>query len=297
MYKPIFLSALLILLTACHEKVYDSFPPFEKVPVFSGFITNDGLIGVHISLTSDINKNPLQGIDNASVVVYNLAGDTIKLAHEGEGWYFADYLPVFGQTYHCVVAVPGFPVVHATTQMPYPPVLHNVQHTAIAGKDAEGTSYPSVSFTFENDPTKEMYFEARIRLFRDFEERNATLINFNDPILQNEGLPLALFSNRAIDGNSYTMTINYMTGSRGSFEQYGEWRTTLFPFIFELRSVSREYYLYRRSAKLYETGRFPEFGLHANHVFPLHSNTSSGYGIFAAYSVVRSDTIYPSYPE
>lgn len=297
MYKPFLFTALLISLTACHEKVFDSFPPFEKIPVVSGFIANDGLIGIHVSLTSNISKNPLQGIDNARVLVYDSGGDTIELEHEGEGSYLADYLAVYGQNYHCEVTVPDFPVVQATTQMPYPPVLRNVQHNAIAGKDEEGTTFPSVSFTFENNSAIEMYFEACIMLFRNDEEWKATVIKFDDPILQNEGLPLALFSNIAIKGNSYTMTINYLTGSSESSGQYSELRTTLYPFVLELRAISYDYYQYARSAKLYETGRYPEFGHHANNVFPLHSNTSSGYGVFAAYSVVQSDTIYPSYPE
>lgn len=294
-YKSIFFSALLLMLIACHEKVYDNFTTFEQVPVISGFIANEGSITVHVSLTSDINKNPLQGLDNAKVVVYASGSDTIELVHEGEGLYLAEYIAVFGQMYQCEVSVPGYAVVRATTLMPYPPVLQSVQHTAIAGKDEEGITYPSVSFTFENNPAETMYYEARIRLFRNDEERRASVININDPVLLNEGLPMVLFSNKMIKDNSYTMTINYHTNSSGSFGSNGEQRTTLYPFVLELRAVSHDYYQYARSVYLYETGRYPEFGLHANHVFPLHSNTSSGYGVFAAYASTMSDTIYPSY--
>lgn len=295
MKRPLFFFTVFMLFSACNKLVQDSFPPFEKIPVVSGFIANDGLVGVHVSLTSAISKTPLQGLDNAYVVIYASGGDTIELVNEGEGWYVADVIPVYGQTYHCEVSVPGYAVVKASALMPQPPVLQQVIHTAISGKDEEGITYPSVSFTFENNPSKTSYYEARIRLFRPDMEWQADLINFNDPILQNEGLPLALFNNDLINGKTYNMTINYMTRGYINSDVYGERRTRLFPFVIELRSICHDYYQYARSAKLYETGRYPEFGLHANHVFPLHSNTSSGYGVFVAYASTISDTIYPSY--
>jgi hypothetical protein len=95
----------------------------KKVPVVNGFIANDGVIGVHASLTGDINKNPLHGVDNARVVVYASGGDTIELEHDSEGLYLADYLAAYGQTYHCEVSVPGYAVVKASALMPHPPVL------------------------------------------------------------------------------------------------------------------------------------------------------------------------------
>jgi hypothetical protein len=297
MTKPFLFFALLIMLSACHKLVQDRFPPFEKTLAISGFVSNDSMVAVHVSTSAEISVTPINGITNAHVMVYAGADDTIYAVHEGEGWYVAGIVPEVGREYHCEVTAPGSTVVHASAIMPNPPVLQQLVHTAIAGKDEEGTSYPSLSFTFENNPAETKYYEARIRLFWHDEEWQATLINTNDPILLNEGLPVALFSNELISGNTYTMTINYMTGGAGSSGPYGEVYTNLYPFIFELRAICYDYYQYARSVEIYKTGRYPEFGLHANHVFTLHSNTSSGFGVFAAYSVVQSDTIYPSYPE
>ncbi len=297
MKRPLFYFSVLFLLASCHELVLDNFPPFEKTLVVNGFVSNDSMLVVHVSATADVNLNPISGIENARVVVYTAYGDTIHTVHEGEGWYVAIIVPDYGYTYHCEVSVPGYAVVHANTQMPQPPMLQQVVHKAIAGKDDEGTSYPSLSFTFENNTTETRYYEAHVRLFHGDDAWQASLVNINDPILLNEGLPLALFSNALINSNTYTMTINYYTGGSGSSGPNGELHTTLYPLVLELRAISHDYYQFARSAKLYETGRYPEFGLHANHVFPLYSNTSSGYGVFTAYAVVSSDTIYPSYPE
>jgi hypothetical protein len=103
-----------------------------------------------------------------------------------------------------------------------------------------------------------------------------------------------IFSNRLISDNQYTMKVNYTTGSHSQIDN-GPWITNLDPFVIELRSVSKEYYQYNRQKYLYETGRFPEFGIGANIAFPLFSNVEGGYGIVASYSSFVSDTIYPSY--
>src|SRR5450759_1533839 len=113
-------------------------------------------------------------------------------------------------------------------------------------------------------------------------------------VLLNEGLPIALFSNESIRGNNYSMTLNYFTGSAGRTN--GEpLQTTLFPLILEVRSVSSNYYHFVKQKYLYEKGRYPEFMAASTTAFPLYSNITGGYGIFAGYSVTKSDTIYPGY--
>lgn len=286
---------IMLFLSSCREKVYDSFPPFDKVPTVNSFLTRDSVIAVHVSMATKIEKGSIDGVDNAIVRVYSDNGVDMVLPHEGDGWYKASLSAETGEAYHCEVTVPGFPTVFSSTQIPSEPVFLNLQHIAIAGKDEEGITYPAMSFTFANNPDEIVYFEAVIRLFEYESIINATLLNISDPILLEEGLPIALFSNATITGNNYTMVLNYTTGSAGSTGVDGEWRTTLYPFVFELRKVSKSYYLHKRSLKLYETGRYPEFALGGNPVFNVYSNVENGYGIFAAYSSILSDTIYPSY--
>ncbi|MBK9388775.1 MAG: DUF4249 family protein [Bacteroidetes bacterium] len=69
--------------------------------------------------------------------------------------------------------------------------------------------------------------------------------------------------------------------------------TDLYPVILELRSVSQNYYRFVKQKYLYELGRYPEFMAASTTAFPLYSNINGGYGIFAGYSLVKSDTIYP----
>jgi hypothetical protein len=155
-------------------------------------------------------------------------------------------------------------------------------------------TYPAVKFTFSNTKNENCYYEARIRLIKYGSEQIADMYNIVDPVLLNEGLPLSVFSNELITDTAYTMTINYFTGSASSTNG-GPMTTTLYPFILEFRSVSYDYYQFARQKYLYDTGRFPEFGLSSNQAFQLYSNVKNGYGIFAGYSSVISDTITPQY--
>jgi len=110
-----------------------------------------------------------------------------------------------------------------------------------------------------------------------------------DPILKSEGLPIHVFSNELIRGNEYTITLNYTNGSFSSSGD-GELVANLRPTILELRSVSYDYYRYAKQKYLYEVNFQPEFG-RSNPTFSLYSNINKGYGIFAGYASVFSDTL------
>ncbi len=284
---------IVLFLSSCREKVYDTFPPFEKVPTLNSIITSDSLVLVHVSMATKLEKAPISGVDNATVHFYEDSANQIQLQYEQEGWYSVQTRLDSCKTYHCEVQIPGYPRAYATAQIPSKPVLVNLEHIAIAGKDEEGTTYPAINFTFKNNPDEMAYYEVVIRLLNN--GNSAELLNIVDPVLLEEGLPIALFSNSTIGSHTYTMRLNYTTGSAGSSDSNGEWRTTLYPFVLELRKVSKSYYLHKRSIKLYEIGRYPEFALGGTPVFDVYSNIENGYGIFAAYSSVFSDTIYPSY--
>jgi len=114
-----------------------------------------------------------------------------------------------------------------------------------------------------------------------------------DPVLLNEGLPIAVFSNEMIDGDSYTMLINYTTGSAYNQNNSG-WVTELFPVQVELRSVCFNYYTFIKQQYLYEMATDEPFlSVGSVGVFNLHSNVENGYGILAGYSSVKSEIINP----
>lgn len=284
----------LLLLSSCRKLVQSDFPDFKQVPTVNSFLKADSLLKVHISLASKLDTNELKGLDNAQVQLY--VNDMFKelLISTGNGVFTSTTYVEPLRKYECKVDIPGYETVSCINSIPKPSHLRDIIHVSVAGKDQEGMTYPAVKFTFSNNPAEKLYYEARIRLIKYGSEQIPDMYNIVDPVLLNEGLPLSVFSNELISDTVYTMTINYITGSAGS-SNGGPITTTLYPFILEVRSVSYDYYQFARQKYLYDTGRFPEFGLSSNQAFQLYSNVQNGYGIFAGYSSVISDTITPQY--
>jgi hypothetical protein len=293
-YYTLILVVSITVFFSCRKLVQSDFADFKQVPTVNSFLKADSLLKVHISLASKLDTNELTGLENAQVKLY--VNDTFKelLISTGNGVFTSTTFVEPLRKYECKVDIPGYETVSCINSIPKPSHLRDIIHVSVAGKDQEGMTYPAVKFTFSNNPAEKLYYEARIRLIKYGSEQIPDMYNIVDPVLLNEGLPLSVFSNELITDTAYTMTINYTTGSAGS-SNGGPITTTLYPFILEVRSVSYDYYQFARQKYLYDSGRFPEFGLSSNQAFQLYTNVQNGYGIFAGYSSVISDTITPQY--
>jgi hypothetical protein len=284
----------IIALFSCRKLVQSDFPDFKQVPAVNSFLKADSTITVHVSLASKLDTSELKGLDSATVRLYIDDVFNEFLTPDGNGFFSSKTIAKPLIKYTCEVDIPGYATVSCNNTIPQPVHLRDIVHISVAGKDPEGMTYPAVKFTFSNNPNEKLYYEARIRLIEYGLEQIADMYSIIDPVLLNEGLPLSVFSNERISDTAYTMTLNYTTGSATS-SNGGPNHSVLYPFILEVRSVSYDYYQFARQKYLYDTGRFPEFGLSSNQAFQLYSNVNNGYGIFAGYSSVISDTITPQY--
>jgi hypothetical protein len=235
---------------------------------------------VNLSYTGRNNDSFFDKEDAASIII-STADGIDSLVNQSDGFYLSSLIAEPGKIYNCFANIRDEFALTSCDTIPPLPILTEIAFNPFAGVDEEGSTYPSVEISFENNPDITSYYEIKIWLLKN-NVAEANLINITDPILLNEGLLLPLFSNELITSDNYTMTINYNSGS--SYNNM--------PFIVELRAVSRNYYNYVRSKYIYELGRYPEFG---DVAVPqsLYSNVESGYGIFAGYSHIFSDTINP----
>lgn len=292
MMKFEYFLVLMFVFISCREIVTDEFEEFTPVPVVNSIIISGEPIKVHVSLAQKLDSTRLTLIENAIVSLYIDGIFKETLSFTGDGIYISTISAVPSTKYSCIVDIPGYNEVICTDSIPSLPLISDIRHIRLAGKDEEGLSYPAIMITFENDLFKRQYFEIVLRLLQPKHERIASLKTITDPVLLNEGLPLTIFSNESIYDPSYTMLINYFTGN-ASAANGGPLQTTLFPLIVELRSVSYNYYQFVKQKYLYDLGRYPKFMAGSVKTFPLYSNVINGYGIFSGYSVVQTDTIYP----
>ncbi len=295
MRYPFFVTLLILLSNySCREIVTDEFPGFTPVPAVNSILIAGKPVKVHVSMAEKLDTNQLTLVNDADISLYIDGNYSENLFHDGNGIYFSSSIVDPLKTYRLEVNVPGYKTITCTENLPSPSPILNIIHTSNAGKDEEGMIYPSVTLSFKTNPSERQYFEIVIRMPQNNYERIATLKKITDPVLLNEGLPLTIFSNEVIRDSVYAMTINYFTGSAG-FSGNEPYHTTLYPLIIELRSCSYNYYQFIKQKYLYEKGRFPEFLAASTNAFPLFSNIPGGYGIFAGYSVVVSDTLFPQY--
>lgn len=290
--KFILLIALLPVFSSCREFVTDEFHDFTPVPTVNSILIAGEPVTVHVSLAGKLDTAMLTLVDNAIVSLYVDGEFEEILIPAGDGFYVSSVNGEPSRKYSCNVSVPGYPEITCEDMIPALPVISGIEHIDEAGKDEEGHSYPAIRITFQNDPLKRDYFEIALTILLGKHNTPAYLEELTDPVLLNEGLPMLLFSNERIYETSYTMLINYTTGRSSSINNE-PWRTNLYPLVVELRSVSYDYYRFVKQKYLYELGRYPELIFGSIKAFPLYSNVMGGYGIFAGYSVVKSDTIYP----
>lgn len=287
----VFLSLFLPLFFSCRKLVQNEFPDFSPVPVVNGILVADSLIKIHVSLAEKLDTNKLGWIDNARVDLYTNGQYTETFSYREKGFYSGTTIVEPGKTYSCEVEIPGFVKVKCTDSIPLTTTLTEIGQIDIAGKDEEGASYSSIVFTFNDNQEQTNYYEVKIILERVYSD----LINNLDPVLLNEGLPVSVFSDELIQNGTNTMTINYYNSNYPDESNGGYSR--LLPVVLELRSISYDYYKYTKDLYIYETGRHPTIVGGVVTPYQLYSNVEDGLGIFAGYSRVISDTIFPETPK
>lgn len=289
--QPIIYIALVIFLSGnCRELVTDEFPDMVKTPTVNSILVAGESVKLHLSFAAKLGTNRLETIDNATVALYINSEYVENLTTNGEGLYTGTTIVEPQKTYSCNINIPGFEEINCNTTVPPTPEIQNIEHILKAGVDEEGRTYPAAEITFANNPAEVQYFQTVIRLHSYGDIREPYYSNITDEILLAEGLPILVFNNQLIDAESYTMHIDYQTGNHIKSGDSG-WKTVLFPFVVELKAISEDYYHFLRQSYIYEQGRYPYVIGGVVQTSQMYSNIENGYGIFAGYSSVVSDTI------
>ncbi|MDD3567547.1 MAG: DUF4249 family protein [Bacteroidales bacterium] len=285
----------VFLFSSCYKKLDWNPPEFEKKPVVNGIIKSGSLVSIMVSTAVKFTAKPTPAVDNAEVLLYVNNEYAETLEYIGDGLYQSQLIAQEGREYRCEVTIPGYPTATCSTRIPKHQNIVKFEHINMAGVDEEGLTYPAVKVTFDNLPDTPVYYEVVIRLFEGEDYKGiADPFYIVDPVLLNEGLPMTVFSNELIEGSTYTMTINYTTGSASNHNNAG-WVTNLFPVQVELRTICHSYYKFIKQQYLYELATSePLLSVGVTGTYNLYSNVQHGYGILTGYSSVKSEIIDPN---
>ncbi|MFK7809549.1 MAG: DUF4249 domain-containing protein [Saprospiraceae bacterium] len=177
-----------------------------------------------------------------------------------------------GDSFEIKVSHPDYPSVRAVQYMPKEAVpLTSAKFDEDGGIGDEGERLNSIDLTFTDPADEENYYEIYIA-YRD--ESTPGEVNFfdirvetNDPNIQRGNtFNSFLLDDLAINGSEYTLNLQLDN-------DYADNMYVIF------RSVSRDWYLYSRSARDFREGS--DFGTFAEPV-TVHRNIDGGLGVFAA---------------
>ncbi|MDD4141207.1 MAG: DUF4249 family protein [Bacteroidales bacterium] len=304
--KFVFLVALLcaaIAATSCYKEVQSEFPDIVPVPTVNAILVDGQIITVHVSFAMKPGGETILPVcDNVQILLYenDILTDTLiytadtLLINSGGYAYYSDVVAKAGNNYSCIITIKDYDTIFCSTEIPYPTMITDARGFHHAGVDQEGTVYPAVEYSFENNPLEKQYYSIVPKGVADEKIGILDIVYIDDPVLLNEGLPIGVFSNNIIEGNSYTMKLNVISGSSESSN--GVWFYSIPPVVLELRSITKDYYDFLQRYYLYEQAAFNyEIFIGSMPAHNMYSNVENAYGLFTGYSYSISDTITISY--
>jgi hypothetical protein len=290
----------ILITTSCKKIVQSEFPDIEQTPVVNSILMEDSVIKINVSLSGKLDANDLTFVENAIVSLYVDGILTETITNGTQGMYISSIIAETDKKYYCTVDIPNYNRLTCSCIIPEKTKIIEISHENLAYIDEEGTIFPSITLKFRNNPDTLLYYEVIIKVLKYdsyFDENNslceksayfnAPLVGIEDPVIINEGLPIAVFSNKTISDSEYSMTLNYSTMGTS-------WNLShLYPIIVELRSVNFDYYKYAQALYLYEE-QIDNESIDGR-IIPLsiYSNVEGGFGIFTGYSTYATDTIFP----
>lgn len=282
-----------ISITSCIQVVTDEFPDFTAIPAINAILVSGRTIDLQISLAEKIDTTFLHLVDDAEVSLYKDGEYVEMLNKQGSGIYRSSLTATPESTFECEILMDGYGKISCLDSLPEYPSIAILDQTNKAGINDEGFYTSSITFSLWEDPARENYYEILLTLKEDENERNLPVFNSDYQFLLNEGIepfstPTLLFSDQLMNSGMLKLILHYdpMFHSGGSNSQFFPEHT----LILDVRSISSDYYHFKKQFYLYERNRYPEFVEGVVSPFPIYSNVENGLGIFAGYSN-RSDFI------
>ena len=289
--------------TSC-KKTRDDLLPVGTSKLYCQSILNpDSAIRVYVGKTTDILDMEPSYIDDATVLLYenNIFIDT--LSHENNGKYFSTIKPSIGEQYTIKVFEEN--ILTAGTFVPDTTKLINPEIEFPTGYDAVNQEYyGNLTFKIDDNPLIENFYEVVI-FYKDYSAYyNEYIYNYlnvpnysivvPDPVVKNEGdwdyFPTTIFfSDKLFNGKEQAFSFATVTGKTMLNDGHTISNGLKDKGYILLRSISKEYYLYRK----YYTRHAYNSGIHDDEVqnllftgepLDMYTNVTGGLGVVSAFS-------------
>lgn len=280
---------LLLLLTSCIKEVDLNLDNLPERVVVNGAICPDSSFKVRVSFSSGM-KEQKKLIENATISVFEDGEFIYYLPHAGDGWYRVWASPIEGKHYRIEVAVPGFEMVYAETDIPvFPPIIdawfEKAGEIDMPHSPAFTNFYASTTIVFQDDPNQDNFYVPSGGFGSDYtKETDESILTESDLDFD----PLYYyFSDALFQGQVKSLT---MKGG-GTIFQFGETSYFQDDYKRDFAIVSKEFFWgiktwtlhkYNQSSDSYVND--PLTLLFLGEPIEMYTNVVGGLGVFAGYN-------------
>jgi hypothetical protein len=296
---------VVFIVSGCIQEIELKTGDIEPKLVANSLFTS-GKLSIQLSNSTALTQNNFLEISNALVVVSKGSVDQIldTLQFTSGNTYVSDIdLNETNTSYFLSVKAPGLAPLEAESYLPSSADVGVAYYRFPAGYDINGDPYLEVVVEI-NDSDEDDFYE--LFIFDTWNDdtyyRTNNFVVENDPVIVAEGLEdykntSFLFSDKLFNGKRYTLRLKFENASASGplLEGSGvlEDKTT----YIALRSLSKEYYQYRKSWVSHRYHQQSKPAIISNDVIlsdlvdflfkgetePFKSNITNGYGVFAGY--------------
>ncbi len=288
-----FLSAFVLLFTACETPVDMDIPRAETITVAFASQSYNDTLQVYIARTRHIyDTTRYRGCDSTAeaFVIHNRT--QVPLRYNGKRFVAEGLSTHPGDTISLRVTGTNSKHAYAQTVIPQSTIAHSIEITPSALL-IEDVYYSKVQLSFD-DPSGETNFYEFILTVTQIKDDSASSFGYHyfrsfDPIMVNEDImqyePITmLFSDAMFNGSQVSIPMYY------SLFFITETLQKVI-VVSELRSVTREHYNYYKS--LYKF-MYNESGIWSGMTLPfsVNGNIENGAGLFSLFSSTRDTVVY-----
>ena len=295
------LISFIALLSAfsCAKVVEVDIPQHSQKPVAFCFFTKDSTFKMQLSKSVGILDEYSQPITEADILLYEneILMDTL---HFNGNFFESDMKAETENEYKFTAQIDDFQEIIATNYVPYAPFLGNcIIYDSNLSLNEDMILNQEVQISMQDNDPDENYYE--IILLRKYISPSTNEENIVDtycysesPAIVEEGInspyfKTLVFSDKLFNQTNVTLSIYYDSPNIN----YGNGNITYFDYslIVILRSVTQEYYNYKKKLYLHLLNQESDIWNGISVPVQMYTNIENGYGIFAGYNEVRQEVI------
>jgi hypothetical protein len=273
--KILFTLFLVAGLISCEKIVNVDLPKHESLLVANCLMLADSVVSVHVSQSlGSLDLARLPAVGNAIVSLYENGTFVESLSNMQEGYYVGSTIPKSDRTYALKIDAPGLTSVESSTVVPLAvPFTATIKDSATL--DEQRMPLAEITISFQDPAGQKNYYELEIlyldtmnRQISGVDEYYPIYLQSRDPQLEQGINNSFLLNDETIDGETYSLKgfVNSSLYNAGH------------EIIIYYRSVSKEYYLFKKSYAVHQMTVGNPFA----EPVQVYSNIKNGLGIFGA---------------